>query len=194
MVAWVFFTVPRTPKCEPQRPFASPVCQDVEVPLMRAEYINPFILSVDNTFRTMLNCEPRRGNLCLHRKADSPKYEVSGVIGLTGRAVGTVVLSLSHEVALKAASTMLMAEATEIDSDVLDAVGELTNMVAGGAKAKLEQYELMVSLPSVITGRDHDVHFPSNVTPICVPYQTDWGVFALEVGLAAVRAPVAAGV
>jgi chemotaxis protein CheX len=159
---------------------------------MRAEYINPFILSVDLTFRTMLNCETRRGNLCL-KNGDSPRYEVSGVIGLTGRAVGTVVLSLSREVALKAASTMLMAEATEIDDDVLDAVGELTNMVAGAAKSKLEQYELMVSLPSVITGRDHDVHFPSNVTPICVPFETDWGGFMLEVGLATVREPVAVG-
>jgi chemotaxis protein CheX len=84
---------------------------------------------------------------------------------------------------------MLMTEATEINDDVLDAVGELTNMVAGAAKAELEEYELMVSLPNVITGRDHDVHFPSNVTPICVSFETDWGELTLEVGLATVPQP-----
>lgn len=157
---------------------------------MRVEYINPFIASLNLTFRTMLNCETRRGEISL-KQSTSPKYEVSGVIGLTGRAVGTVVLSLSKEVALKAASTMLMMDATEINDDVLDAVGEMTNMVAGAAKSTLEQYELSVSLPSVITGCDHNVHFPSNVTPICVPFETDWGGLALEVGLAAVREPVA---
>jgi chemotaxis protein CheX len=87
---------------------------------------------------------------------------------------------------------MLMCENTEINGDVVDAVGELTNMVAGGAKAKLAEYQLMVSLPNVITGRDHEVRFPSDVTPICVPFSTKWGALALEVGFAPVREPLLA--
>ena len=157
---------------------------------MRVEYINPFIASLKNTFQTMLDCDTRRGQVAL-RTASSPRLFVSGVIGLSGRAVGAVVLSLSKEVALKAASTMLMAEATAIDEDVLDAVGELTNMVAGAAKAELEEYQLQVSLPSVVTGADHEVHFPSNVTPIYVPFETGWGSLALEVGFTVVNAPAA---
>ena len=91
---------------------------------------------------------------------------------------------------MQAASHMLMMEAKEVDDDVLDAVGELTNIVAGGAKAELEEYQLAVSLPSVITGRNHEVHFPSNVQPICIPFDTDWGEMSLEVGLAEVAEPV----
>lgn len=158
---------------------------------MRAEYINPFITSVKNAFKTMLSCDVERGTACL-KDESCPRYLVSGVIGLSGRAVGTVVLSLSEEVALQAASTMLMAEATSVDEDVLDAVGELTNMVAGAAKAELEEYDLQVSLPNVITGHDHDVHFPSNVTPICVPFDSPWGNLSLEVGLAPVPQPAGA--
>ncbi|MFZ5833546.1 MAG: chemotaxis protein CheX [Planctomycetota bacterium] len=156
---------------------------------MRVEIINPFIASLDNAFRTMLGCSVERGPICL---VDSrkPKYDVSGVIGLSGNAVGTVVLSLSEAVAVKAASVMLLCETSEINDDVVDAVGELTNMVAGAAKAELEEYRLMVSLPSVITGRHHEVRFPSNVTPICVPFNTSWGPLALEVGLASVPSPV----
>jgi chemotaxis protein CheX len=159
---------------------------------MRAEYINPFIVALNDAFTTMLDCEVKRGQIAL--KGDcTAKYDVSGVIGLSGTAVGTVVLSLSDEVATSAASMLLMYEATEIDADVVDAVGELTNMVAGAAKAQLEEFSLNVSLPNVVTGRGHEIRFPSNVTPICVPFTTKWGDMCLEVGLTPVEAPVAAG-
>jgi chemotaxis protein CheX len=157
---------------------------------MKVEYINPFLTSLANAFRTMLGCEVTRGNLRL-KDGSSGLHEISGIIGLSGKAVGMVVLSLSEDVALKAASTMLMTETTEINDDVIDAVGELANMVAGAAKAELEEYDLSVSLPSVVTGSNHEIRFPSNVTPICIPYETPWGPLTLEVGL--VAAPVAVG-
>ena len=127
---------------------------------MRVEHINPFLDSVVNTFRTMLNAEVRRGELKL---SDPTKrsYPISGVIGLTGNAVGTVVINMSEEVAMRAASTMLMDDIREVNDDVLDAVGELANMIAGQAKAELEEFDLSVSLPNVVTGKDHVVRFPS---------------------------------
>ncbi len=157
---------------------------------MKAEYINPFISSLGTVFQTMLSCDVTRGAITL-KDGNHPRHPISGVIGLSGHAVGTVVLSVSQSVALKAASTMLMTEATEVDADVLDAVGELTNMVAGRAKSQLEELQLSVSLPSLITGTDHEIRFPSNVTPICVPFETEWGDLTLEVGLAPVPSPVA---
>lgn len=153
---------------------------------MRAEFINPFISSLSNAFSTMLGVEVHRGDLSL-KEGHKPAHEVSGVIGLSGSAVGMVVLSFSRDLALKAASAMLMVEATEIDDDVTDAVGELTNMVAGAAKSKLEEYHLSISLPSVITGKDHEVRFPSNVTPICAPFDTPWGPLTMEFGLGQAR-------
>ncbi len=158
---------------------------------MRVDYINPFIVSLCNAFRTMLGCEVQRGPLALKNNA-TPVHPVSGVIGLSGRAIGTVVLSLSESVALKAASVMLMAENTTVNDDVIDAVGELTNMVAGAAKSELEEYQLMVSLPNVVTGADHTIRFPSNITPLCVPFDTDWGPLTLEVGFTCVAEPVGA--
>lgn len=158
---------------------------------MRVEYINPFVKALVTTFSTMLNCTATRGQLKLKQDINPP-LDISGVIGLSGKAVGTVVVSLSKEVAVKATSAMLMMDATEIDNDVIDAVGEITNMVAGSAKAELYEYELSISLPSVITGRGHEVRFPSNVTPICVPFETEWGPLHLEVGLTEVAVPVGA--
>jgi chemotaxis protein CheX len=157
---------------------------------MKAEYINPFITSLGTVFRTMLQCDVKRGSLHL-KEGSYPNYPISGVIGLSGRAIGTVVLSMAKEVALKAASMMLMTDCQEVNADVLDAVGELTNMVAGRAKSQLEELQLSVSLPNIVTGQDHEVRFPSNVVPICVPFETPWGPLTLEVGLAPVAEPVA---
>ena len=155
---------------------------------MLAEHINPFLKSVCNTFDTMLQCNAQRGEMTLADVGER-RFPISGVIGLSGKAVGTVVINLSKEVALKSASTMLMTEMTELDDDVLDAVGELANMVAGQAKAELEEYELSVSLPNVITGDGHDIRFPSDAKPLAVAFNTDFGPLELVVGLEAAREP-----
>ncbi|MAT68370.1 MAG: chemotaxis protein CheX [Planctomycetaceae bacterium] len=158
---------------------------------MQAEHINPFLRSLANTFTMMFDCEVRRGPLGV-TTGGSRKYPISGVIGLSGRAVGTVVINLSEEVALKAASALMLTELTEVDDDVIDAVGELANIVAGAAKAELEEFELSVSLPNVVIGKGHEIRFPTNAKPICVPYDTDFGPLLLEVGLEAVAAPAGA--
>ena len=158
---------------------------------MRAEHINPFIHSVVDTFSKMLDCKASRGEISLTQRGGR-KYPISGVIGLTGKAVGTVVINLSEEVAIKAASAMLMTEITELNDDVIDAVGELANMVAGQAKAELAEYDMSVSLPNVITGEGHDINFPSKAQPITVPFKTDFGPLQLVVGLEAIRVPVGA--
>jgi chemotaxis protein CheX len=155
---------------------------------MRVEYINPFIAAVKHVYGTMLSCDVRRGKPVLKENNRADHY-ISGVIGLSGRAVGTAVLSMSESAALAAASHMLMCEITEISDDVVDAVGELVNMIAGAAKAKLEEYELMISLPNVITGDNHEIHFPSDVRPVSIPFETDWGPITLAVGLVEVSQP-----
>lgn len=149
---------------------------------MKVEYINPFVTALTHAFSTVLSCEVERGQISLNHGCVI-QHDISGVIGLSGNAVGTVVLSLSGPVAMAAASTMLMTEINEINADVVDAVGELTNMVAGAAKAKLEQYNMSIGLPTVVTGAGHEVRFASNITPITIPFQTQWGPLTLDVGL-----------
>jgi len=150
---------------------------------MKVEYINPFLTSALSTFDTMLGWKLARGILHVKEGAQ-PQHEVSGVIGLSGRAEGLVVLGLDREAALKATEIMLQERPLEINSDVVDAVGELTNIVAGAAKRHLEQYELSISLPTVICGRSHTIQFPRRVTPICIPFTSEFGAITVEVGFA----------
>lgn len=153
---------------------------------LRVEFINPFIVAVTKTLETMVGCKVTREPPMLKKDAQA-LYPVSGVIGLSGVVAGTVVLTMSKDLALKSASVMLMEEQKELNADVFDAIGELTNVVAGNAKAQLEEYKLSLSLPNVITGEATELRFPENCQPILIPFQTDFGPLAVEIGFTAPR-------
>jgi len=146
------------------------------------DYINPVISALENVFSTMLDCKIERVGLGL-METNQALHPVSGIIGISGKGVGTIVLSMERSVALKATAIMLMMdEHTEIDNDVLDTVGELTNMVCGDAKAKLSQFQLSISLPNILHGEGCFLHFPQQAHPISIPFKCEWGLLALQIG------------
>lgn len=149
---------------------------------MNASDIDPFITATTNVFKTALDCEIERRGV-LRNESRAPSFEVSGVIGLSGKAAGAVALSVSPPVAFKLVETMLDVRVDEINSDVADAVGELTNMIAGGAKTSLSHYELSLGLPIVFTGRSQSIDFQSSACPWRLLFETPWGPMAVEVGL-----------
>lgn len=149
---------------------------------IRVEFINPFVASTLNVFRTVLSCDLKRLPL-YGRNGGDYQFELSGIIGLSGKAVGVVVLRMTRQVAIRVTETMLEEEHDDITPEVVDAVGELTNMIAGSAKAKLEELSLKISLPSVITGRDQMISLPSEVPPIGIPFESPWGMLAVEVSI-----------
>ena len=149
---------------------------------MKADYINPFVESAVEVFSTMLECELTRGKLSLN--ADfQPAHDISGVIGLSGKASGTVVVSVDRNVAISATERMLGQRPESVNTDVIDAVGELTNMIAGRAKSGLEHLHMTLALPTVITGKNHVIRFGSAAQTICIPYTCKWGEISVEVGL-----------
>ena len=151
---------------------------------VRVEYINPFISAVTKTFETMVNLQLTRSAPVL-KEGRSALYPISGIIGFSGKIVGTVILTMSESLALKAASVMLMDDLKTVDADVLDAIGELTNMIAGNAKAQLEEYSLSLSLPNVISGEGAEIRFPEKSQPITIPFNSEFGPLAIEVGFGA---------
>lgn len=150
---------------------------------MNVEFINPFITAASDVFRTMLDCELARGPLALQCE-HTPFYELSGLIGLSGRCRGMVVLSLGRQTAINAAEVLLGHRPDDVDGDVIDAIGELANMIAGAAKTRLEQEKLTIGLPTVICGKTQMIAFPSRVRPILIPFESKLGPICVQVGLA----------
>ena len=148
---------------------------------MKVELINPFVSATINVFKTMFSTELKRQQVYL-RKPDQSHGGVSGVIGLSGKAIGTAAIIVSDDTAMKVTERFLGMDVTEVNEDVVDCIGEVINMVAGNAKAQMEQYQLSISLPSIVRGKDHLIEFPSNVTPICIPFSSEIGDLMVQIG------------
>ncbi len=149
---------------------------------MDAHLLNPFVRSAVNVFKTMLDCPIQREGLSLKTEM-TPTFDVTSVIGLSGTVRGSIVLSVTRPVAFKVVERLVGIEVSDIDQIVTDAVGELANMIAGGAKTELARYHLTLGLPNVVVGKDHRVFFPETVPPLCIAFGTPWGPLSLEVAL-----------
>ena len=149
---------------------------------MDVRYINPFVKSVSNTFETMCSLPVAIGKPTL-KINDGTGSDVSSIIGFSGDAAGSVVLHFSFEVASKVATAFSGMEITPDHPDFADALGELANMVAGGAKAKFEGLNVSISLPNVIVGKDHNVSASKTTPRVVIPCSTDAGGFEVEVGM-----------
>jgi chemotaxis protein CheX len=151
---------------------------------MNAEILNSFVSATVEMLRAMAGLEPRRGDPRL-KGHDDASYDISGVIGLTGQVQGFIVLSFPAAAAFHVVSAFAGEPATEIDEGVKDAVGELANMVAGGAKRALAEagYELRISIPSVIVGPGHTISRPTGIPCFEIPFETEAGPFSVELCL-----------
>jgi chemotaxis protein CheX len=144
-------------------------------------YITPFMDSAIRAFETMFGWELEAGSAEINTHFH-PRHEISGVIGLSGKIQGTMVISVTRKMALSMAHLLLQQEYTQITEDVIDAMGEITNIIGGGAKADMAEYALSLSLPTVIIGQNHVVTFSSSAQTVLVPLKCECGELTLEVG------------
>jgi chemotaxis protein CheX len=152
---------------------------------MRADFINPFITSTIRVISTMSSLQPvaQRPRL----KQDLRVYaDVTGLIGLMGEGVeGTLAISFEAPCILRVVSNMLGAEVKTLNHQIEDAVGELTNMISGAARADLEArgYSFRLAVPSVITRTGQRFATTLRSPVVQVPFQTDFGALFVEAGL-----------
>jgi len=149
---------------------------------MDVRFINPFLTGTMNVLRTMASVEPRPGKPYL-KKDSLATGDVSGIIGLTGSVTGSMALSFSEKSILKIVSNMLGEELTEVNGDITDAVGEITNMVSGASRKELEAVGLTISaaIPTVISGKGHSIKHVLGGPSLIIPFETDHGPFVVDV-------------
>ncbi len=109
--------------------------------------------STKNLFETMIMMDLKHNDAFL---VDDTKIhtDIIGLVTFTGKYHGVIGLFCTRPFALKVASSMLMTELTSFNNDVKDAIGEVTNMIAGNVKTKLSALygEMNLSIPIVIAG------------------------------------------
>ncbi len=112
-------------------------------------------------------------------------FDITGVLGFSGGRKGSLLVSFPENIAFRAVGGMLGIEFTEIDADVRDGVSELVNMVAGGAKTKLQAkgIDFALSIPNTVVGPHHQIAPGASTTRTRVEFESDLGSFFIEVYL-----------
>ena len=93
-------------------------------------------------------------------------------MGLTGDKKGSVCASFSERDAILAYKALMGDDQDTINPEVIDAIGELTNIIAGQARKEFEKagINLKAAIPNVVVGRGVDLHFISKVPIVSLPF------------------------
>jgi chemotaxis protein CheX len=93
-------------------------------------------------------------------RAESSPVMTSSSVQILGGWTGALVLSMTEELATTIASTMFSLDSSELSEvDVIDAVGEMANMIGGNVKSLLPGPS-QLSMPTVTAG-EQEPAFPA---------------------------------
>ena len=155
------------------------------MPAINPEFVVPFLDATQSTFRLMMNREVRRTDVYI-KKNHVMFGDISGEIGMSGHDVcGTASISLPAPLAIACVCDML-GESKENVSDLIirDGVGEMINMIAGGAKTTFgnTKYRFDISLPTIISGHGHEIYHKNGTTWLSTIFETkDKDEFSVDV-------------
>ena len=136
--------------------------------------VNSLIVSVENCLQ-MCELEVRVVGIT-KIPVQLPNAPITGLIGLSGKCSGFISLSMSERVATLAVSRLSMEDCTTINAQVVDGVGEITNIVAGGLKTKLFNTPWTVNsitIPSVILGDSYNISYSKGIEYCGVTFEVD---------------------
>jgi chemotaxis protein CheX len=152
---------------------------------MDVKYINPFIDSVINTLSMFMGKNPEPKTPFVKGEALT-QGDITGVIGFAEKNItGSVVLSFPENTALTLYASMTGDELGRINREVEDSIGEITNIVAGGAKTELSKEGLSfhISIPSVIVGKNHSISHTIETPIVVIPFTVGELKFSMEVSM-----------
>lgn len=148
---------------------------------MDVELAKPFIKATVEVLSMMAMVNPKAGKPFV-KKNNIAHGDVTGLVGLTGDKNGSISLSFEKNCAITIVKNMLGDDIQDILQDVKDAVGEITNMISGQARAGLAEMGLTLqgSTPSVIMGDNHSISHVTNAPIMAIPFDTENGTFTIE--------------
>lgn len=148
-----------------------PVANERDRAAMELAHATPLVAAVRHVFKTMLGFEvvmsPPRLKNC--RQVSGA---VTGIMGLAGDLKGTVTVGLTERSAILITGKLLGEEYDRVTPDVVDAVGELTNILLGRARAEFEStgIYLSASLPTVVVGDDVEISLVTTLPIVSIPF------------------------
>ena len=149
---------------------------------MDVKYINPFIMAAQAVFKTMLGIEATLSKPVI-KTSRTTSGEVTGIMGLVGDKKGTITISFQNKGALFIYKTLVGDASESVNSDVVDAIGEITNIISGQARKEFEKagINLKAAIPMVIVGKEIELNFITTLPIVQLPFNFSVGNGTQEV-------------
>ena len=150
------------------------------------KHLDLFIEATAYTLKTMAKSDVIAGTPYLkdHRKAFGV---VTGLIGLANSKVhDSMTINFYKPAILWLVSQMFMEEIPALTDDVLDAVGEFTNIICGDVKKRLSERDIVIEMasPLVVSGAAVKIRDKVTSAPMWViPFDSAFGKFTVETNL-----------
>jgi len=150
---------------------------------MDVSLVNPFIEGTLHILDTTALVKVKPGPPFL-KENTVHNGDISGFLTVEGDLEATVAISFTEKSILGIVSAMFGEEMTEINEEITDAVGEISNMVAGHVTTKIGELDkkVKVKFVKVVAGRNKEIlHTESGSHVVAIPFHTTKGKVLLEV-------------
>ena len=139
------------------------------------------ITSTHEVFETMVFTS-LRSRTPIQGEAQRPQSNVVGTVAFAGERCGIVAFYSTTETAKKITGAMLGMPSGEVNGEMPDAIGEITNMIAGTFRTKMAAFghPWAISIPTVTIGSDFYTKYVSNVRRALCPFTMDDGEIFVE--------------
>ena len=139
---------------------------------VRTDLIVELVKATEEVFETMVFRKLTTG-APIEGDALRATSNVVGLVGFGGTLSGLVAFYSTRHAAEEIAGSMLGLPAGRVNGEMPDAIGEVTNMIAGGFRLKLAERgeTLAISIPSVTVGSDFYTKYSSDVRRVMCPFR-----------------------
>lgn len=149
---------------------------------MRIDFITPFLEATEEIIQELLSVEPQRGEIELQACENIPSVGV--LIGITGQAIGRMLIIFDKELADKFVESM-NGETYDIQSDMAQAtIGEIGNMIMGRTITKLYDlgFHFEITPPSIIVGNSVKIS-TLGIETLSVTYSLPMGNLEINISI-----------
>lgn len=111
------------------------------------------------------------------------RWEVTGLIAITGGTTGIIALRMHHILVEKLLDKSgLNVSSPEERHELLNSlVGEVINIICGNALLEVKGYKINISVPVIVQGENHRIAWPTIAPVVGIPFRTNQGDFEVDV-------------
>lgn len=150
---------------------------------MEVTLVNPFVEGALHILDTtaFVKVKPETPFL---KKDTGSNGDITGILEITGDLQGSAAISFSEKCILGIVSAMFGEDMIEINEEIIDAVGEISNMIAGHVTTKIAELDkkVKVKFVKVCQGADQNIdHIKEGGEILVLPFRTTKGKMVIEV-------------